>query len=185
VPGAGHGLAERDVALAEAALAAAQGRRERKQAEAALEQARGVLRASDMALRTVEKQQSFRQAVGESMPVQRAPQPRGRVPDPEHMSKSDALTALRAFGDRRRAQGDEFDELDHRPPLPHARRDRHRSRGRCPGPGRSAWPREVAGFADGVIVGSALVSAAEHGRAAVARLTTELAAGVRGQHAGR
>ncbi|MDD7964798.1 tryptophan synthase subunit alpha [Actinomycetospora lemnae] len=44
---------------------------------------------------------------------------------------------------------------------------------------------EVAGFADGVIVGSALVSAAEHGRAAVARLTTELAAGVRGQHTGR
>ena len=44
---------------------------------------------------------------------------------------------------------------------------------------------EVAAFADGVIVGSALVSAAEHGRAAVARLTTELAAGVRGQHTGR
>jgi tryptophan synthase alpha chain len=44
---------------------------------------------------------------------------------------------------------------------------------------------EVATFADGVIVGSALVSAAEHGRAAVARLTTELAAGVRGQHTGR
>ena len=44
---------------------------------------------------------------------------------------------------------------------------------------------EVARFADGVIVGSALVSAAEHGRAAVARLTTELAAGVRGQHTGR
>lgn len=44
---------------------------------------------------------------------------------------------------------------------------------------------EVAGFADGVIVGSALVSAAEHGRAAVARLTSELAAGVRGQHTGR
>lgn len=44
---------------------------------------------------------------------------------------------------------------------------------------------EVAGFADGVIVGSALVSAAEHGRAAVARLTTELAAGVRGQHTRR
>jgi tryptophan synthase alpha chain len=44
--------------------------------------------------------------------------------------------------------------------------------------------REVAGFADGVIVGSALVSAAEHGRAAVARLTGELAAGVRGNHTG-
>ncbi|MFC5138646.1 tryptophan synthase subunit alpha [Actinomycetospora rhizophila] len=44
---------------------------------------------------------------------------------------------------------------------------------------------EVATFADGVIVGSALVSAAEQGRAAVARLTTELAAGVRGQHTGR
>jgi tryptophan synthase alpha chain len=44
---------------------------------------------------------------------------------------------------------------------------------------------EVARFADGVIVGSALVSAAEHGRAAVARLTTELAAGVRGNHTGR
>ncbi|GAA4913977.1 tryptophan synthase alpha chain [Actinomycetospora succinea] len=44
---------------------------------------------------------------------------------------------------------------------------------------------EVASFADGVIVGSALVSAAEHGRAAIARLTTELAAGVRGQHTGR
>jgi tryptophan synthase alpha chain len=44
---------------------------------------------------------------------------------------------------------------------------------------------EVAAFADGVIVGSALVSAAEHGRAAVARLTSELAAGVRGQHTGR
>jgi tryptophan synthase alpha chain len=43
----------------------------------------------------------------------------------------------------------------------------------------------VAAFADGVIVGSALVSAAEHGRAAVARLTSELAAGVRGQHTGR
>ncbi|NMO89604.1 tryptophan synthase subunit alpha [Actinomycetospora sp. TBRC 11914] len=44
---------------------------------------------------------------------------------------------------------------------------------------------EVASFADGVIVGSALVSAAEHGRAAVARLTSELAAGVRGNHTGR
>jgi tryptophan synthase alpha chain len=44
---------------------------------------------------------------------------------------------------------------------------------------------EVAAFADGVIVGSALVSAAEHGRAAVARLTSELAAGVRGNHTGR
>lgn len=44
---------------------------------------------------------------------------------------------------------------------------------------------EVASFADGVIVGSALVSAAEHGRAAVARLTSELAAGVRGSHTGR
>ena len=48
-----------------------------------------------------------------------------------------------------------------------------------------AQASEVAGFADGVIVGSALVSAAEHGRAAVARLTTELAAGVRGHHTGR
>ncbi len=48
-----------------------------------------------------------------------------------------------------------------------------------------AQASEVAAFADGVIVGSALVSAAEHGRAAVARLTTELAAGVRGQHSGR
>lgn len=44
--------------------------------------------------------------------------------------------------------------------------------------------REVAGFADAVIVGSALVSAAEQGRAAVARLTGELAAGVRGHHSG-
>ena len=44
---------------------------------------------------------------------------------------------------------------------------------------------EVAQYADGVIVGSALVSAAEHGRAAVARLTSELAAGVRGNHTGR
>ena len=44
---------------------------------------------------------------------------------------------------------------------------------------------EVAAFADGVIVGSALVSAAEQGRAAVARLTSELAAGVRGTHTGR
>jgi tryptophan synthase alpha chain len=48
-----------------------------------------------------------------------------------------------------------------------------------------AQASEVAGFADGVIVGSALVSAAEHGRAAVARLTSELAAGVRGNHTGR
>lgn len=44
---------------------------------------------------------------------------------------------------------------------------------------------EIAEFADGVIVGSAMVSAAEHGRAAVARLTSELAAGVRGNHTGR
>ncbi|MDL5157941.1 tryptophan synthase subunit alpha [Actinomycetospora termitidis] len=44
---------------------------------------------------------------------------------------------------------------------------------------------EIATYADGVIVGSAMVSAAEHGRAAVARLTTELAAGVRGNHTGR
>jgi tryptophan synthase alpha chain len=44
---------------------------------------------------------------------------------------------------------------------------------------------EIARYADGVIVGSALVSAAEHGRAAVARLTSELAAGVRGNHTGR
>lgn len=44
--------------------------------------------------------------------------------------------------------------------------------------------RELATFADGVIVGSALVSAAEHGRAAVARLAGELAAGVRGTHTG-
>jgi tryptophan synthase alpha chain len=48
-----------------------------------------------------------------------------------------------------------------------------------------AQASEVAGFADGVIVGSALVSAAGQGRAAVARLTSELAAGVRGQHTGR
>jgi tryptophan synthase alpha chain len=48
-----------------------------------------------------------------------------------------------------------------------------------------AQASEVASFADGVIVGSALVSAAEHGRAAVARLTSELAAGVRGNHTGR
>jgi tryptophan synthase alpha chain len=48
-----------------------------------------------------------------------------------------------------------------------------------------AQASEVAQFADGVIVGSALVSAAEHGRAAVARLTSELAAGVRGNHTGR
>ena len=48
-----------------------------------------------------------------------------------------------------------------------------------------AQASEVAEFADGVIVGSALVSAAEHGRAAVARLTSELAAGVRGNHTGR
>jgi tryptophan synthase alpha chain len=48
-----------------------------------------------------------------------------------------------------------------------------------------AQASEVAAFADGVIVGSALVSAAEHGRAAVARLTSELAAGVRGNHTGR
>ncbi len=48
-----------------------------------------------------------------------------------------------------------------------------------------AQASEVASFADGVIVGSALVSAAEQGRAAVARLTSELAAGVRGNHTGR
>lgn len=48
-----------------------------------------------------------------------------------------------------------------------------------------AQASEVASFADGVIVGSALVSAAEHGRAAVARLSSELAAGVRGNHTGR
>lgn len=39
---------------------------------------------------------------------------------------------------------------------------------------------EVAGFADAVIVGSALVSAAGQGEAAVRELTAELAAGVRG-----
>lgn len=38
---------------------------------------------------------------------------------------------------------------------------------------------EVAGFADGVIVGSAAVRAAEHGPDAVARLVAELAAGCR------
>jgi tryptophan synthase alpha chain len=48
-----------------------------------------------------------------------------------------------------------------------------------------AQASEIAAFADGVIVGSAMVSAAEHGRAAVARLTSELAAGVRGNHTGR
>ncbi|RJQ72953.1 tryptophan synthase subunit alpha [Pseudonocardiaceae bacterium YIM PH 21723] len=40
---------------------------------------------------------------------------------------------------------------------------------------------EVAGYADGVIVGSAFVSAARESEAAVRKLTEELAAGVRGQ----
>src|SRR5581483_8384461 len=39
---------------------------------------------------------------------------------------------------------------------------------------------EVAGFADAVIVGSALVSAAGRGEAELRELTAELAAGVRG-----
>ena len=59
--------------------------------------------------------------------------------------------------------------------------DRRRARACGRGPRRARSPS----FADGVIVGSALVSAAEHGRAAVARLTSELAAGVRGNHTGR
>ena len=46
-----------------------------------------------------------------------------------------------------------------------------------------AQAAEVAGFADAVIVGSAIVSAAGVGQAAVAALVGELAAGVRGTHA--
>ncbi len=46
-----------------------------------------------------------------------------------------------------------------------------------------AQAAEVGGFADAVIVGSAIVSAASEGQAAVAALVGELAAGVRGTHA--
>lgn len=43
-----------------------------------------------------------------------------------------------------------------------------------------AQAAEIAGYADGVIVGSAIVSAADQGQAAVGALIGELAAGVRG-----
>lgn len=43
-----------------------------------------------------------------------------------------------------------------------------------------AQAAEIAGYADGVIVGSAIVSAADEGQAAVGALIGELAAGVRG-----
>ncbi len=47
-----------------------------------------------------------------------------------------------------------------------------------------AQAAEIAGYADGVIVGSAIVSAIEQGEAAVAALVTELAEGVRAGRSG-
>lgn len=115
---AGHVLIERKVAQAEAALAAAQGRRERRQAESELESARSMLEASAAALEGLAKR------LGEPVhlpEVRTAPavttrtQPAGRelamqnyARFADKMTLADALQTVRTFGERRRLQGDGF-----------------------------------------------------------------------------
>ncbi|WP_285588822.1 hypothetical protein [Actinomycetospora sp. NBRC 106378] len=102
---------------AERAWQAAQGRREVRDAESALESARMKERMSSAALRTLAGQlgTTVDAILAPEPPPIQAPQPPARTRVDAPLLKSEVLRMIRSFGDRRAREGDDLFEDDELP----------------------------------------------------------------------